>query len=59
MVIHLTNGHLVLITRLVSLGKIRALLRAFYAMRYIDDAKGWLYFEKYSVALPYKEDDDL
>ena len=43
-VIHTTNDHLVLITHLLSLSKIRALLRAFYTMRYIDNAKGWLYF---------------
>ncbi len=43
-VIHSTNGHLVLITHLLSLSEIRALLRVFYTMRYIDDAKGWLYF---------------
>ncbi len=46
-VVHSTNGHLVLITlilitRLLSLSKIRAVLRVFYTMRYIDDAKGWL-----------------
>ncbi len=41
-VIHSTNSHLVLITHLLSLSKIRALLRAFYTMRYIDDAKRWL-----------------
>ncbi len=41
-VIHSTNGHLVLITRLLSLSKIRTPLRTFYTMRYIDDAKGWL-----------------
>ncbi len=43
-VIPSTNGNLVLITHLLSLSKIRALLRAFYTIRYIDDAKGWLYF---------------
>ena len=43
-VIYSTNGHLVLITHLLSLSKIRALLRALYTMRYIDNAKGWLYF---------------
>ncbi len=35
-------GHLILTTRLLSLGNILTLLRAFYTMRYIDDAKGWL-----------------
>ncbi len=50
--------HLVLITHLLSLSKIRAFLRAFYTMRYIDDAKGGYTFEKYSVPLPYKEIDD-
>ncbi len=53
-VIHSTNGHLVLITHLLSLIIIQALLRAFYTMRYIDDAKGLVKggytFEKYSVA---------
>ena len=43
-VIHLINGHLVLTTRLLSLGCIWALLTAFYTMGYIDNAKGWLYF---------------
>ncbi len=42
-VVHSTNGHLVLITRLLSLSKIRPLVRAFYTMRFIGDAKGWLY----------------
>ncbi len=42
-VIHSTNDHLILITRLLSISKIRALLIAFYTMRYIDYAKGWLY----------------
>ncbi len=43
-VIHSTNSHPVLITHLLSLSKIRAVLRAFYTMSYIDDAKGWLHF---------------
>ena len=54
-----TNSHLVLITHLLSLSKIRELLKEFYTMRYIDDAKGGYTCEKYSVALPYKEGDDL
>ncbi len=33
-VYHSTNGHLILITHLLSLSKIRALLREFYTMRY-------------------------
>ncbi len=41
-----TSGHLILITRLLSLSKIRSLFRAFYTMRYIDDAKGCLYFRE-------------
>ncbi len=57
-VIHSTNSYLVLITHLLSLRKIRAVLRVFYTMHYIDDAKGWLYLEKYSVALPCKEVND-
>ncbi len=60
-VIHSTNGHLVLITHLLSLSKLRTHLRAFYTMNYIDREtmlKGGYTFEKYSVALPYKEVDD-
>ncbi len=38
-----TNGHLIFITRLLSMGKIQAFLRTFYTKRYIVDAKGWLY----------------
>ncbi len=45
--IHTINGHLVLITHLLSLSKIRAHLRAFYTMRYMDDAKvGGYTFER-------------
>ncbi len=33
-----------IIAHLLSLSKIRALLGAFYIMRYIENAKGWLYF---------------
>ncbi len=36
--------YIVLNTSLLSLSNIQSLFRAFYAMRYIDDAKGWLYF---------------
>ncbi len=43
-VTHSTNSHVVLIAHLLSLSKIRAVLRAFYTMRYIDAGKGWLYF---------------
>ena len=39
------------------MSKIQALLRAFCTVRYIDDPKGGYMFEKYSVALPYKEGD--
>ncbi len=53
-VINSTNGHLVLITHLLSSSKIRALPRAFYTMM----LKGGYTFERYSVALPYKEVDD-
>ncbi len=38
-VIHSTNGHLVFITRLFLMSKIQAFLKAFYTVRYIDDAK--------------------
>ncbi len=48
-VIHWTNGHLVLNTHLLSLSKFRTLLRAFYTRRYIDDAKVWLYFSEVTV----------
>ncbi len=41
-VIDSSNGHLVF-TRLLSLSKIQAILRAFYRVCYIDDAKWWLY----------------
>ncbi len=57
-VIRSTNGHLLLITRLLSLSKIRALLRGFYTMRYNMMLKGGYNCEKYAVALPYKEGDD-
>ncbi len=38
-VLYSTDGHLVLITRLLSMSKIQA----FYTMCYTDDAKQWLY----------------
>ncbi len=57
-VIHSTNSHLVLLTHLLSLSKIRAVLRAFYTMHYKTMLKGGYTFEKYSVALQYKEIDD-
>ncbi len=57
-VIHSTNGHLVYITRSLSVSNTQAFLRAFYTVQYIDDAKRRLYtFEKYSLVLPYKEGD--
>ncbi len=53
------SSHLVFITRLLSLSKIRTLLglRVFYTVRYIEDVKCGYTFEKYYVALPYKEGD--
>ena len=57
MVMHSTNSHLVLVTSLLSSSKIQALLGAFYTIRYTM-LKGGYTFEKYSVALPYKEGDD-
>ena len=38
-----TNGHIVFITLLVSVSKIQAFLRTFCTVRYIDDAKRYLY----------------
>ncbi len=57
MVIHSTNGHLVFIAPLLSMGKNQEFLRAFCTVRYTIDAKRWLYVEKNSVALSYKEAD--
>ncbi len=37
------------------MSKIQAFLKAFYTALCIDDAKRWLYVQKYSVALPYKD----
>ncbi len=53
------NGRLVFITRLLSMSQIRALLRAFYTLRYFEDAneRRIFTFEKFSVALPYTGDD--
>ncbi len=39
------------------MNKIYALLRAFYAVRYVDDSKGGYTFENYSFALPCKKGD--
>ncbi len=55
---HLTNGHLVLITRLLSMSKNQALLKTFYTIRYTV-LKGGYTFAKYSVASPYKKGDGL
>ncbi len=42
-VLHSTNGHLILITRLHLMSKSQAFLKAFYPMVYIDDSKRWLF----------------